>query len=334
MTPPHSLFSFPNHIQSFAGTPLPSSPLNPINHNNVVTGSVIPQNCVEITPIKRGPGRPHKYSPAVPIHDLFIFAASPPLVSQPPVSPSLVRPPLTPGLPRKPGSGGRSKTCTRATRAPPKKSHKMVMRVSPREILVVQNRRASPGPGAGPSRMVKNCKVEKDKFGDIIKTCGVNGCTHRTGNRNMKRHWSDAHNIDVVWHYCGIGDCKYKAKTFGNAKQHKALVHGLNRKWFYCRINGCEYKTKSHNSFKIHQNYTHDVDVVRNYCDIDGCQYWAKQMGELKNHQKSEHGYVNKYIRKVPVPDGQTKIDADREAAAAAASKLSEFGLRVQLGLA
>ena len=74
----------------------------------------------------------------------------------------------------------------------------------------MQNRRASPGPGAGPSRMVKNCKVEKDKFGDIIKTCGVNGCTHRTGNRNMKRHWSDAHNIDVVWHYCGIGDCKVR----------------------------------------------------------------------------------------------------------------------------
>ena len=52
------------------------------------------------------------------------------------------------------------------------------------------------------------------------------------------------------------------------------------------------------------------------------------------NRRRSEHGYVNKYIRKVPVPDGQTKIDADREAAAAAASKLSEFGLRVQLGLA
>ena len=49
----------------------------------------------------------------------------------------------------------------------------------------------------------KNDNVERDKWGKIIKTCGINGCTHRTGNStNMKVHKANNHGIGIKWFSC------------------------------------------------------------------------------------------------------------------------------------
>ena len=54
---------------------------------------------------------------------------------------------------------------------------------------------------------------ERDKFGQIIRMCGVDGCTYKTGHTyGMKVHKASKHNIDVVWHFCGEPGCEYKAK--------------------------------------------------------------------------------------------------------------------------
>mmetsp|Transcript_14090 Transcript_14090/g.28763 ORF Transcript_14090/g.28763 Transcript_14090/m.28763 type:complete len:102 (+) Transcript_14090:231-536(+) len=63
---------------------------------------------------------------------------------------------------------------------------------------------------------------ERDKRGQIIKVCGIDGCTYKTGiTANMKNHKAAKHNIDVVWHTCP--NCDYKAKQKCSITKHLRL---------------------------------------------------------------------------------------------------------------
>ena len=40
---------------------------------------------------------------------------------------------------------------------------------------------------------------ERDKFGRIVRTCGIAGCTYKTGYMtDMKKHKANKHDIDVI----------------------------------------------------------------------------------------------------------------------------------------
>ena len=62
-------------------------------------------------------------------------------------------------------------------------------------------------------KIKKDDNVERDKWGKIIKTCGINGCTHRTGNStNMKVHKANSHGIGVTWFQCPEEGCIFQTK--------------------------------------------------------------------------------------------------------------------------
>ena len=62
-----------------------------------------------------------------------------------------------------------------------------------------------------------------------MKTCGIDGCTYRTGG-SLTSHRAAKHNVSVVWHQCDQLDCAYRAKTAGNLKQHRSDVHDIGVK--------------------------------------------------------------------------------------------------------
>ena len=116
--------------------------------------------------------------------------------------------------------------------------------------------------------------VERDKWGKIIRMCGIDGCTYKTGiTWQMKRHKVSKHGIEAVrntddgkerdkWGYiikvCGIAGCTFKTGHTTLMKQHKASKHGIEAVWknddgkerdkwgkliSVCGIAGCTYKT-------------------------------------------------------------------------------------------
>mmetsp|Transcript_14079 Transcript_14079/g.28750 ORF Transcript_14079/g.28750 Transcript_14079/m.28750 type:complete len:129 (+) Transcript_14079:231-617(+) len=84
---------------------------------------------------------------------------------------------------------------------------------------------------------------ERDKRGQIIKVCGIDGCTYKTGiTTHMKKHKASKHGIEAVWknddgkerdkrgsiiRMCGISGCTYKTENSTNLKNHKASKHGI-----------------------------------------------------------------------------------------------------------
>ena len=55
--------------------------------------------------------------------------------------------------------------------------------------------------------------VVRNKWGGIIRTCGIDGCEYKIGNPNhMKSHKAAKHNVNVRWFSCDQAGCDYKAK--------------------------------------------------------------------------------------------------------------------------
>ncbi|GMH58823.1 hypothetical protein TrLO_g7995 [Triparma laevis f. longispina] len=75
--------------------------------------------------------------------------------------------------------------------------------------------------------------VERDKRGNIIRTCGIDGCEYKTGQTgSMKSHKAAKHGINVVWFSCNQENCDYfKAKLVFNIEQHKQHTHNLGVVW-------------------------------------------------------------------------------------------------------
>jgi len=68
------------------------------------------------------------------------------------------------------------------------------------------------------------------------------------------------HNIDVIWHYCDIPGCTFRAKQIGNLKKHRAAVSAhqpqalAQQTWFYCGMKGCDFRAKSNNLVTQHKD--------------------------------------------------------------------------------
>ncbi|GMH55563.1 hypothetical protein TrST_g6466 [Triparma strigata] len=128
----------------------------------------------------------------------------------------------------------------------------------------------------------------RDKWGKIIRTCGIAGCQYKTsGTTAMKQHKAAKHGIDVVWFSCD--GCEYKAKIGRSLKIHKANVHNIDVRWHHCDQDGCDYKAKQAVNLKRHKQHVHDIDVRWHRCDQDSCDYKAKHGGDLKRHKAHVH---------------------------------------------
>ncbi|GMH93910.1 hypothetical protein TrST_g7945 [Triparma strigata] len=131
--------------------------------------------------------------------------------------------------------------------------------------------------------------MERDKWGKIIRTCGIAGCQHRCRSSHMKYHKASKHGIDVVWFSCDQEGCGYKAKQAGTLKKHKRNIHDIDVRWYHCDQDGCDYKAKAAGHLKLHKADIHDIDVRWHRCDQDGCNYKAKQASNLKRHMRCMH---------------------------------------------
>ncbi|GMH77344.1 hypothetical protein TL16_g07373 [Triparma laevis f. inornata] len=79
---------------------------------------------------------------------------------------------------------------------------------------------------------------------------------------------SAVHDINVVWTYCDVPGCNYKAKKASSIKPHKTANHNVEFEWFHCEAKGCTYKTKYSGSIKSHKRNKHDIDVVWYTCGV------------------------------------------------------------------
>ena len=131
-----------------------------------------------------------------------------------------------------------------------------------------------------------------DKWGNIVRVCGIAGCTYKTVNTgHMKRHKASKHGIEAVWknddgkerdkrgnviRICGVAGCTYKTGHAVHMKQHKAAKHGIQAVWKndagkerdkqgrivrVCGIAGCTYKGRSEYMRK-HQMTKHGIEHV------------------------------------------------------------------------
>ncbi|GMH72678.1 hypothetical protein TrST_g12103 [Triparma strigata] len=138
--------------------------------------------------------------------------------------------------------------------------------------------------GGGGARGGARGGLARDKWGNIIRTCGIAGCQYKTGNTtNMKNHKAAKHGIDVVWFSCDQDGCDYKVKQAGDLKKHKANFHDIDVNWHHCDQDGCDYKAKLAGTLKQHKQMVHDIDIR------DGCDYKAKAACTLKSHKASVH---------------------------------------------
>ncbi|GMH89722.1 hypothetical protein TrST_g9846 [Triparma strigata] len=85
----------------------------------------------------------------------------------------------------------------------------------------------------------------RDKWGKVIRTCGIAGCQYRGRSSYMKTHKAAKHGIDVVWFSCDQDRCEYKAKEAGDLKRHKQMIHDIDVRWHHCDQDGCDYKAKT-----------------------------------------------------------------------------------------
>ncbi|GMH99959.1 hypothetical protein TrVE_jg4696 [Triparma verrucosa] len=164
--------------------------------------------------------------------------------------------------------------------------------------------------------------VVRNKWGGIIRTCGIDGCEYKIGNPNhMKSHKAAKHNVNVRWfscdqagcdykakqasnlkghkatkhginvimHKCTVPGCNYEAKEAGKVKRHKADKHGINATFFHCTEPNCNFQAKRALVVKQHRANIHDIDVVWHYCKLDGCTFRAKESRSLGRHQRTLH---------------------------------------------
>ena len=103
----------------------------------------------------------------------------------------------------------------------------------------------------------KNKKKRKNARPPLLR-CDVAGCTFECKlSGNLKKHKSDVHDIDVIWHHCDVVGCKFKAKQSSNLKQHKSNVHDIGVVWHHCGVNGCTFKAKTTGNLKKHKKSMH-----------------------------------------------------------------------------
>jgi len=136
-------------------------------------------------------------------------------------------------------------------------------------------------------------RVERNKFGNIMRPCGTAGCQFKTDSTsNIKNHKAAKHGINVVWFCCDQDGCGFKAKNTGNLKRHKQIRHNIDVVWNHYDL--CDHKSNDPGNLKKHKNYIHSIGVVWQQCGL--CDYRAKDAGNLKNHTKRKH--TNDIIRK------------------------------------
>lgn len=104
----------------------------------------------------------------------------------------------------------------------------------------------------------------------------------------LKRHQANIHDINVVWHHCGVDGCEYKSKDKYNLDKHKANIHNINRVWYVCDIDGCTKEFKDSSTFKRHQSAVHNIDVKWFNCDL--CTDKFKTSENLNRHIRNVHG--------------------------------------------
>ena len=70
---------------------------------------------------------------------------------------------------------------------------------------------------------------------------------------NHNNHSID-HDLDVVWHSCGM--CSYETLYRYNLKRHKHDVHVFDAAWYNC--DACSYKSKYKHNLKTHKETQHN----------------------------------------------------------------------------
>ena len=109
---------------------------------------------------------------------------------------------------------------------------------------------------------------ERDKWGTIIKVCGIAGCTFKTSHTtHMKNHKASKHGVEAVWKNDG-----------GKERDKRDQIVKV------CGIAGCTYKTGYATDMKKHKASKHNIDVVWHTCP--NCNYKAIQKGDITRHLK------------------------------------------------
>ncbi|GMI15856.1 hypothetical protein TrLO_g12083 [Triparma laevis f. longispina] len=99
--------------------------------------------------------------------------------------------------------------------------------------------------------------VEGDKWGRIIRTCGIVGCQYKAGQTaNMNKHKAAKHGINVVWFSCDQDNCDYKIKDASNLKRRKQQIHNIGVVWH--QRDSCDYRAKQANHLKQHIRRKHE----------------------------------------------------------------------------
>ncbi|GMI06220.1 hypothetical protein TrVE_jg10105 [Triparma verrucosa] len=165
--------------------------------------------------------------------------------------------------------------------------------------------------------------VERDKWGKIIRPCGVGECTYKSSNTTcMKNHRESKHGVEPPsrdslapqgqqqsrmganhWRWmpgverdrggkiirkCGIDGCSYMARAT-NMKSHQATRHDVNVKWFTCGVGDCYYRAKSLGQIKRHKQTNHNIGIQFHKCAEPGCDYRSRQLSAIKKHMERTH---------------------------------------------
>lgn len=116
-------------------------------------------------------------------------------------------------------------------------------------------------------------------------------CDHCDKNFPTKdklvRHQANIHDINVVWHHCGVDGCEYKCKDKYNLDKHKANIHGINLVIFVCDIDDCNAEFKDSSTFKRHQSAVHNIDLIWHNCTL--CDEKFKTSTNLDRHVRNVH---------------------------------------------
>ncbi|GMH47904.1 hypothetical protein TrRE_jg12215, partial [Triparma retinervis] len=108
--------------------------------------------------------------------------------------------------------------------------------------------------------------IKRDKNGNIVRPCRINGCPFEGNSAKMNFHRQEVHKIDVH------GDGKKRNKD-GN------IIRG-------CSIDGCPYSTGSTRDMESHKTRKHSIGGF--LCDSPGCNYKAGTTKDLKTHKEGK----------------------------------------------
>ena len=141
---------------------------------------------------------------------------------------------------------------------------------SHKDTSLVSRKRKQPRAPKVPSkkRAKESYGKERDKQGNIIRACGIAGCTYKTGRTgHMKKHKASKHGIEVVW-----------KNDDGKERNKRGQIVRV------CGIAGCTYKTGNTATMKRHKAAKHEIDVIWHTCP--NCNYKAKEKGSITRHLK------------------------------------------------